>query len=288
MLACAYFGESSESFAVGAVPARAVPAKAVPVGLPLYYWQSAKRVNFGDYLSLELVQRIVGGPIRVVQKPTIGERKLLAIGSIISWAFDGDIIWGSGINGKALSLDRYHFKNLDVRAVRGPLTRDFLMKNFNIKCPEIYGDPALLVPYFFPEFQRKMNPSHEYLIIPHYSEEALFPKEKNKNIVYPTEPWNVVIEKILDSKFVISSSLHGIIVAEAFGIPARLLRVTENEPIFKYKDYYLGTNRPDFKGARSIKEAIRMGGEKPIQCDLYKLYKAFPFELWPHMALQKP
>ena len=33
-------------------------------------------------------------------------------------------------------------------------------------------------------------------------------------------------------------------VAEAYGIPARQLRITENEPLFKFKDYYLRTNAP--------------------------------------------
>jgi pyruvyltransferase len=39
---------------------------------------------------------------------------------------------------------------------------------------------------------------------------------------------------------VLSSSLHGIVLAEAFRIPARMLRLTENEPLYKYQDYYEG------------------------------------------------
>ena len=76
-----------------------------------------------------------------------------------------------------------------------------------------------------------------------------------KNVVYPTQPWYEVIEKILDSKFVISSSLHGIIIAEAFGIPARLLKITDKEPLFKYADYYYGTGRFDFQAATSVAQA---------------------------------
>ena len=38
----------------------------------------------------------------------------------------------------------------------------------------------------------------------------------------------------------LSSSLHGIVLAEAFRIPARMLRLTENEPLYKYQDYYEG------------------------------------------------
>ena len=108
----------------------------------------------------------------------------------------------------------------------------------------------------------------------------MFLKEEWENIVYPTEPWNEIIEKILDSRFVISSTLHAIILAEAYGIPARMLRVSKNEPFFKYQDYYLGTNRPNFQYAESVDEALEMGGEAPFKCDLKKLYEAFPFDYW--------
>jgi pyruvyltransferase len=253
-----------------------------PSGLPLYYWQQRSFVNFGDFLSLVLVERIVGSPIKVHQNyPKNTYRVLLAVGSILSFAKDGDVVWGTGINGKLPNKSDYRFKHLDVRAVRGPLTREFLRDNFAIDVPEVYGDPALLFPRLFPEFVRAKEPKHPYIIIPHYSECRLFPKEDVDNVVYPTEPWTDVIAKILDSSFVIASSLHGLILAEAFGIPARMLRVTETEPLFKYHDYYLGTNRPAFRYATSIEEALEMGGEAPFECDLYKLYNAFPFECWP-------
>jgi len=225
---------------------------------------------------------MVSEPIRVYnRKPRNNDQKLLAIGSIMSFADEGDVVWGSGVNGKLLSRSSYNFRQLDVRAVRGPLTRDFLKALAGIDVPEIYGDPGLLVPRLFPEFKKKTKPSRPYLIIPHYSETALFPKSKYSNMISPTESWDKVIEAITDSEFVISSSLHGIVIAEAFGVPARLLRVTETEPLFKYQDYYLGTNRKSFQYARSIEEALKLGGEPSFDCDLDQLYKAFPFEFWP-------
>lgn len=255
-------------------------------GLPLYYWKDGKFTNFGDFLSLKLIERIIDGPVgvRFYRKNRFpSDIKLLGIGSIIAAACDGDIVWGSGINGKSLDKKKYQFNDLDVRAVRGPLTRDFLIKNFQIDCPEVYGDPALLFPYFFPEFKKKEQPEYDYLIIPHYSEQKLFPKELfGENVVYPTEPWDIVITKILNSRLVIAGSLHGVIVAEAFGIPAICLKATMNEPIFKYMDYYLGTQRPDFKYATSLEEALNMEAQPPYICDLNKLYQAFPFEFWPN------
>ncbi|MBS0623860.1 MAG: polysaccharide pyruvyl transferase family protein [Verrucomicrobia bacterium] len=255
----------------------------ISTGLPLCYWQASSFTNFGDFLSIKLVERIVNAPIATSRNGIPREqKKLLAIGSIIALASDDDVVWGSGINGKSVSsLQRYRFQHLDVRAVRGPLTRDFLMQNFHIDCPEVYGDPALLVPYFFPEFQKPEYPTQDFVIIPHYSELKMFPPSLYANVISPLEPWDQVISKILNSRFVISSSLHGIVVAEAFGIPARLLKITFNEPLFKYADYYLGTQRPSFQYATSVEEALLLGGEPPAKCDLQKLYQAFPFDYWP-------
>lgn len=226
---------------------------------------------------------MVGGPVRVYKKGSrIKEKKLLAIGSLLFFANDGDVLWGTGTNGKKPDKKDYKFTHLDVRAIRGPLTRAFLMNTFQIDCPEIYGDPGLLFPFLFPEFKKKENPAYDYIIIPHYSEEDQFLKDEWKNVVYTTEPWDQVVEKILDSRFVISSSLHGIIIAEAYGIPARLLKISHEEPMFKYQDYYLGTNRPRFQYATTVDEALEMGGEPPFECDLQKLYDAFPFDYWPN------
>jgi len=250
---------------------------------PLYFWSPAEpdRENFGDYISLKLIERMTQGPVEAVHESLEnGRKKILAVGSILHFAANHDIVWGSGINGKHMSLADYHFSTLNVRAVRGPLTRKFLMDNFGITCPEVYGDPALLMPYFFPEFRKKKQPSREYIVIPHSSEEALFPITLYPHVVYPTERWEYIVEQILDSKLVIASSLHGLVVAEAFGVPARMLRVTENEPLFKYEDYYRGTNRATFQFATSIEEALRLGGEPPHQADLRKLYSTFPAEFF--------
>lgn len=258
-------------------------------GLPLKYWQKGGKENFGDLLSLKLVERIVGGKVALANDQHSADKpNLLAIGSILILAREGDVIWGTGMNGKRMDLNLYKFKQLDVRAVRGPKTRNFLTTNFKIDCPEIYGDPALLVPYFFPELKMKQNPQYPYIIIPHYSEEHLFPKDLYSNVVYPTENWKEVIRKILNSSFVISSSLHGVIIAEAYGIPARYLRITDHEPLYKYEDYYLGTNRPNFSYATSVDEALEMGGEPPCECNLKQLYESFPFEYWPNATFIHP
>lgn len=246
--------------------------------IPLYWWKPNQGTihegtNFGDELSVAIIEKITGKPIKRAQHTD--RCKLMAIGSIIQFARNNDVIWGSGMNGKDLNWKSYPFQVLDVRAVRGPLTQQFLMK-LGINTPSIFGDPALLLPLLFPEFQVSSIPKYKYIVIPHISEMHILPK--NKNVVLPTAPWRKIIKKILQSEFVISSSLHGIIAAEAFGIPSRFIRLTNNEPDFKYQDYYLGTGRPSFTAARSIEEALEMGGEPPPICDLNALLEAFPYD----------
>jgi pyruvyltransferase len=251
-------------------------------GLPLYYWNPKSKqgfTNFGDTLSEKIVERIVRYHIDVTDTPFLGKKKFLAIGSILHFAEDGDVIWGTGVNGKNPKAD-YRFTHLDVRAVRGPLTRNYLI-DMGIDCPKIYGDPTLLLPKLFPEFQKPSYPSKDYVIVPHYSDEHFF--QDMPNVISVKENWDEVVRKILDSKFVISTSLSGVIVAEAFGIPARLLRITNasnTEDLFKYRDYYYGTQRFGFRYATTLEEAFEMGGEPLPECDLEKLYRAFPFEFF--------
>jgi pyruvyltransferase len=250
------------------------PQNDAKMTFPLFWWKPEMGDNFGDALSPVIVEKMIK---KTVRRSLSGERKLLAIGSIIQFAEDNDIIWGSGIGGRDLK-GPFKFKNLDVRAVRGPLTRQFLLDH-GIECPEVYGDPALLLPSLYPSFKRSKKPKYSYIIIPHISEMNQF--KDNPHVVFPTEHWRQIVRKILDSQFVISGSLHGIVVAEAFGVPARLLKINLTERPFKYEDYYLGTGRPNFSYAKSIQEALEMGGESPPHIDLQMLIDSFPYEIIP-------
>ena len=234
-----------------------------------------KSYNVGDNLSPVVVQRILEKRgLRLEDMKN--DCRLLAVGSILHLAGDGDTVWGSGVNGK-IEEDEYHFRSLDVRAVRGPLTRRFLLDK-GIACPAVYGDPALLIPFLFPELKARRADKQEYLVIPHLHEINAF--QPGPEILYPTCHWRDFISKILTAELVISSSLHGIIVAEAFGIPTRLLRLESAEPIFKYEDYYLGTGRKKFSYASSVADAKKMGGEELPRFDPDRLLNAFPFDLW--------
>lgn len=64
--------------------------------------------------------------------------------------------------------------------------------------------------------------------------------------------------EIVNSQFVISSSLHGVIIAEVYGIPAVLLVNKSDEAWFKYDDYYLGTGREVYLTAQTVEEALSL------------------------------
>jgi len=251
--------------------------------VPLFYWDARPRLgfsNFGDAMSVSIVERILGRSITTITASNPGQKKFLAIGSIINYAEEGDVLWGTGINGKYPKRSDYHFNTLDVRAVRGPLSRQFLME-IGVECPEIYGDPTLLLPSLFPEFKKSDFPLMDYIVIPHFSDEDLF--RHLPNMVSVKEEWQTVVGKILNSKFVISSALSGVIVAEAFGIPARLIispNENNTETIFKYSDYYYGTNRFNYRFATSVEEALEMGGEPTPESNLESLLQAFPYDLF--------
>jgi pyruvyltransferase len=237
----------------------------------LYWWRPPRGENFGDELSQAIVERMVGTQI-VRASLKSPDPTLFALGSIIQSARDNDLVWGSGYWGHPHIT--HLFTKLDVRAVRGPRTRELLLKR-GIICPEVYGDPAILTPLLFTEFQ-KQEPVFDYIIIPHFTEIGRF--KKVQNVVLPTSPWREVVRQILKSRLVIASSLHGLILAEAFGIPARMLRITDHEPLFKYQDYYESTGRFDFIYATSVKEALEMGGEKVGYIDPQPLIDAFPWD----------
>lgn len=112
----------------------------------LYSWSEKK--NFGDAVSKPIVEWISGSEVNLVDKAEKG--KLLAVGSVLQYAQDGDIVWGTGIHPTA--LNNFSRENqpgdITVLAVRGPITRDALLAR-GVACPLRYGDPAILLPKFY-------------------------------------------------------------------------------------------------------------------------------------------
>lgn len=247
--------------------------KAAADDVNLHWWQiRGAKQNVGDMLSPVVADYVC----RRLALPEKAGRKahLYAIGSIIDGGYQDAVVWGSGL----LRGDKPYWwrclRKLDVRCVRGPKTRKTLLDN-GYSCPEVYGDPAVLMPLIYPA--RGGEKRCPYLVIPHYS----CPTEAQYTLSPMTEDWKNFIDALLGAELVISSSLHGIILAEAYGIPAVLLN-DHDMHLFKYEDYYHSTGRYEFPVAKSVEEALVLEPAplpdlKPLQ---QALLDSFPKDLW--------
>lgn len=241
-------------------------------------WIRRKRMdNFGDLLGPLIARRLVEAR-GLLPPPQEHRRRLLAVGSILHLARPGDVVWGAGVNGH--DVDEHHEgASLDVRAVRGPVTRGFLQAR-GATVPEVYGDPGLLLPLACPEVREwATTKRHEVTVVPNLWEAAAFRKRYGKVVVHPQASLEKVLRRIAASELVVGSSLHGLIVAEALGIPARLVHPGV-DPVLKYDDYYGGTGRQHFSPAETVEEATRLGGEPPPRWSPEPLLDAFPADLW--------
>jgi pyruvyltransferase len=231
--------------------------------------------NFGDLLGPLMVARILAMH-QIDVRTASSDRRLLSVGSVLHFARDHDVIWGTGVNGKRPDRD-YAFSTLDVRAVRGPRTHDFLSGR-GIDAPAIFGDPVLLLPIVMPELVSwSRAKQYSLTVVPNFNDLSAY--ESTSILLNPQSPVEVCLRRLAQSEFVVGSSLHAIVVAESLGIPARLVS-SPVEDSFKYEDYYLGTGRPDAEIAHTVKEAVRMGGERGPIFDPTQLLDAFPFDLW--------
>ena len=220
--------------------------------------------NFGDIASKYIIEEVFN--VETKQVKASSPSKLLSTGSILQNAKNNDIVWGSGLKGRCSISEEV--KNLEVYAVRGPLTFTHLWEN-NIDVSKIteFFDPGCLVGYLFKKYgSSKFKVSNlikkptDFAIVAHYSDD-LFLRRRNpqysNNFVSVDCCPSEMVAKIIGSELVISTSLHGIIFAESLGIPAVWLRTdinSENE--YKYYDYYFGTERTSIKYVNSIEEAL--------------------------------
>ena len=184
--------------------------------------------------------------VKYPQKPY----KIYSTGSVMLYTKPDSIVWGTG----CIAPGRIGQTPKKIYAVRGPLTKKELDKR-GISCPEIYGDPALLFPQIYnPKIEKK----YKLGIIPHYID---YFSNIDKQIIKNLEGQGVkiidvcsgeqkFIDELLEVETVVSSSLHGLIAADAYGIPNAKVNIS-NKLIggnFKFNDYYLSVGRPEDNG----------------------------------------
>lgn len=201
----------------------------------LAHWQRIP--NFGDQLTPWLVERITGKHPVYANPTTDPRKKLIAAGSILRDAMQGCVVWGAG----ALSMREVIRPDADYLAVRGPLSRKMILDQGG-HCPEVYGDPGLLVPKYRPD-----QPATSKLgIIPHYTDYALawdhWGSEPGVRVIDVRAGVDAVVMQATGCAAIASSSLHGLVLAVAYGIPNVHLVITDKleGDGMKFQDFYDG------------------------------------------------
>lgn len=247
-----------------------------------------KYKNLGDSVSLDVVQKMSLNQCNPIIASNHSRRPcIMTIGSILHHAIDGDVVWGTGFISDSSKYGLLTTtKKLKVLALRGPMTNELLHKSgIDVDLP-VYGDPGIFIPYAF-GIARQTKKSYSIGVVPHVEDYDLVSKQKifreGIALIDFRKDFRTAVEKIAQCERIVSSSLHGLIIAEALGIPAAWV-LFSNKVIgngFKFKDYYLGSGRTlDDVVATDWRYKISIGTEKympPATFDVAGLLDAAPF-----------
>lgn len=249
------------------------------------YWSRSKP-NFGDAMSPILCERLAGCPVVYADRRHCD---LVAVGSLLDRfcerLFHPSIhVWGTGfIEEKRPRKSRFHY-----HALRGRYSA-CLIKSLQL---DVYGDPGLLADMLWPELKTRVK-SHALGIVPHYEDRAdpgiamISEKFRHSIVIDVYGDVKNVLRQIAGCECVLSSSLHGLVAADAFGVPNARIKLSDkvrgND--FKFRDYYsvyeLQENTQPFAAEQIDDRTIRRvldGYNRPGVEDIKrKLIERFPF-----------
>lgn len=238
-----------------------------------YYW--TVKPNFGDLLTPLLLKRFTGLSSTLTSP---AEAQLVMIGSILHQLPSNymGVIAGCG----SLLYRGYIFPSAKILAVRGPLTFDSISYK---KGHIVLGDPGLLADELVPPQDR----IYELGVVPHWSDTALAQDPRfsiyNPKIIDVTKDPLQVITEIAQCKKIVSSSLHAIILADAFGIPRRIELAPDmiSNPYeggtFKWEDYSLSIGMKFITGLTQEPERSRITERQHELFDVFQeIKRLFP------------
>lgn len=253
--------------------------------LNLVWWGNNN--NWGDNLNPYLISKITKDNWdinRIELNDTTDTHRYYCIGSILSQTYSSNYeIWGAGLESSDSKLQETPKK---IHSVRGPLTRKVILGQ-GIECPEIYGDPALLISKFY---SPKVKKKYKYGIIPHFSHKSNpwlsnFIDDPDVTVIDIQDP-NIArfIDKVNECEIILSSSLHGIICGDSYNIPSYWIDLSPDGEVnwFKFNDYFISVKRPLIGCMRpdintKIKDLWPPLYNYFIDIDLDKLLKSCPF-----------
>ena len=179
--------------------------------------------NMGDILTPILLKKL---GINATCCSRRRSEKLMGIGSTAKFIKPNDIVWGTGIMRDSDPIE----KNAQYLAVRGPLT------GRKVGC-KVYGDAGLLTGKLFP-YDGKCQEATA--IVPHYVDRGIEAGGLHEIDIINGDPIKVAHEIASYGK-IISTSLHGIIIAHSYGVPAAWWKPTDklNGDGSKFEDYAL-------------------------------------------------
>lgn len=220
-------------------------------------------INFGDLITPLLLRHF--GYTPVYTRPELAT--LVATGSILEFLPEdfGGVIFGSGFIQEGVGQS---FPQATIAMVRGELTR----RRLGLADGFPLGDPGLLLGRVL-----QSNPDKQYRVgfVPHYVEKGSDViirlrrrQDESIHIIDPQASPERVIYEIEQCNCILSSSLHGLIVADALGIPS--CWVGSDKVVgghYKYFDYYSSLDYDAspirIKGVESIDEMIGCTDVKP-------------------------
>lgn len=257
--------------------------------IPLFYWRGE---NFGDALSPKIVSHVSGRP---VERAPANDCEMIAIGSILQMVpRRGDEgkatalpwVWGTGTVRPVSSV---MMQRVRVAALRGPVTTTLMEQSPATPM----GDPGIFADELLDERPRR---DERIGIVPHWKLadspelQALVASDPGLVLINPCHPDPLeVVRQIGECRFILSSSLHGLVVADSLGVPNHWLNPEGNHvyPALKFVDYAGSVGRhlgapleleqvPDFL-AGDLPATIPYSGQ--IAAAKLALRDSFPAEL---------
>ena len=220
-----------------------------PKPFKLFYFTNTK--NFGDVLNEELMRHF-GIDYDSVESY---DANLICIGSVLdellqnrarTLRFSKEIcVLGSGFMMPREDPKERFNRPVGIYALRGKLSLERCEGMLHTKLQDVVlGDPGLLVRKFFPHLQKK----HEYDVglICHLKDRGSklldniqLKDKKILKIDVALSPFDFC-SKVTSCDFILSSALHGLICADAFGIPNKWLVISGHVEGggYKFRDYY--------------------------------------------------